>query len=79
MIDYAEVARKAAHRIAGTCDSLDGVLENMGHDGADNLMEFCKEFDRLVFCCTSCDWWHEQSQNADREGNWICRECAAEK
>jgi len=76
-----QLAQQVAARLAGTCESgPEQILERHfeGHEGATDNPSFLHEFDRLVFCCTRCDWWFDQNQNANPGydgGEWMCLEC----
>lgn len=78
--DLIKLARRAAEKLEGYSHSLQYVLEEMGEDGADDQMPFCRELDRLVFECQGCGYWHRQMYNAT-PGNseWKCTECAKEE
>ena len=67
--------------LQGTCQSLDYVLEET-HNRPDlqNNTEFLGYLDDTIFCCTSCDWWCEISEEASEEyadkfQELICRDC----
>lgn len=77
------LAQQVAARISGTCSTgPEAVIEQHFPDreGDEGNASFLHEFDRLVFCCTACDYWFDQNQNAnpgyDHDKPWMCRECA---
>lgn len=77
MTDWGAAAEKVAEQIQGTCESLDGVCERMGFEGAFNVQEFCNRLDMLVFECTACGWWCEISEMSEDEAHdWQCSDCA---
>lgn len=82
------LAQQVAAKVVGYGHlTPESVLEEMDDDdgaaGADQNYSFLDEFDRLVFCCTVCDYWFAQTDNAhpgyDHSNPWMCRECAHEK
>lgn len=71
-----KTVEEIAEELRGTCDSLQTVLERNDMDGMDNDAEFCAALDAIVFECTCCQWWHEQSEMGDRDDDqWICQSC----
>lgn len=68
-------AEKIAGILQGTPMSLTAALANYDAEELENDAKFCHELDALVFCCTRCDWWHEQSEMSESE-DWVCTECA---
>lgn len=68
-----EMARLAAQRLQGSCQSIANLGEEFEALELDG--EFCAVLDSLVFCCTECDWWFEQSEMSETE-DWVCEECA---
>jgi len=69
-----EMAVLAADRLQGSSKSI----ADLGSEFEDLELnsEFCAKLDELVFCCTSCDNWFEQSEMSDVE-DWVCEECPA--
>lgn len=68
------LAEKAAEQLAGTC----GTLARLGdeYEEAENEDAFCNRLDELVFECTRCNWWHEQSEMSEHaDDEWFCTEC----
>ena len=61
-------------QLTGTCQSMDDVLpERM--DFEDLTGEDCATIDENIFCCQTCNWWHEiESQSEDNPEE--CVECA---
>lgn len=79
------LAQQVAAKLVGTPESgPEAIIERYfeGHEGAEDNPSFLHEFDRLVFCCTKCDWWFDQNQNANpgygHDEPWMCHECKAE-
>lgn len=72
--DPVEMASRAAERLQGTCGSIAALGEEF--EALELNSEFCAALDLLVFCCTSCDWWFEQSEMSETE-DWVCQECAS--
>lgn len=76
-----DLAKQVAAKLTGTCETgPEAVLERYfeNQEGAAVNPSFLHEFDRVVFCCTICDWWFDQNQNANPGydgGPWMCREC----
>lgn len=80
------LAQSVGSLLAGTClTGPEAVIEQHFPDrlGDENNASFLHEFDRVVFCCTVCDYWFTQIENANPGYNhdrpWMCRECAHEK
>lgn len=74
----SEIARKVAEYLQGTCSSVAVALETLGYDDELSLDdEFCAVLDDLVFECTTCNWWYEQSEMADDDERQ-CEECAGD-
>jgi len=61
--------RKIAEGLIGTCNSCEEIN--------DFTMEECAEFDTIVFCCSSCDWWCSMDEGHDDESGqgFVCDEC----
>lgn len=65
-------AEEAAHDLQGTCSTL---IEKGYEEESDDRV-FCGRLDELVFECTECNWWCEQSEMAENpDDEWICQEC----
>lgn len=78
-IDPIKAARKVAEHVQGTGMSLPAAFEAL--DMPESLQDdsrFCAELDQLVFCCTCCDNWYEQSEMSENE-DWVCEDCCAEE
>lgn len=57
--------------LQGTCQSLQAVLER---HGLEDTEEVTQAIDAEVFCCETCDWWCERSEESvGSPGN--CDEC----
>lgn len=77
--NYRAAAEQIAYDLNGTCDSLQAALERREWDGYDNVSEFCDTLDSIVFECTCCGWWLEQSEmSEDPDHDWECCQCAEE-
>lgn len=75
-----KTVEEIAEILRGSCESLGNVLEREDMDGMDNDAEFCARLDSLVFCCETCDWWHEQSEMGQRnDDRWICEDCTRDE
>ncbi len=65
--------------LRGTCDSLVSVLENHDQEALEDDASFLEWLDNEIFRCDDCGWWceisEESSEEADREGEMVCREC----
>lgn len=72
--DYEQLARDAAERLQGTCQSLTILLEELGHPEAEDVSAFTETLDAEVFCCDTCGWWCEQSEMSEDE-DWVCDDC----
>lgn len=70
-------ARHIAERLSGTADSLVTVLEYYGAAHLQDDAAFCEELDSLVFECSVCNWWHDQSEMSKSE-DWVCEDCSDE-
>lgn len=76
----SRTVEQIAEELRGTCNSLQRVLEQNDMDGADDDMSFCLALDAIVFCCESCEWWHEIGEMGERDDDrWICEECTKEE
>jgi hypothetical protein len=80
------LAQQVAAKLEGYSTSTSAVLDDFPlADGVDPEINdsFCHELDRLVFCCTKCDYWFAQTENAHPGYNhtnaWMCKECKAEE
>lgn len=72
---YPQTAAQIAEQLQGSCLHLTEVLDSWDMREAEDDLEFCQELDNLIFCCTECDWWFENSDMSE-EGD-ICIECFA--
>lgn len=83
--EMVRLAQQVAAKVVGYAHvSPESVLESMEDArGAENDYSFLDEFDRLVFCCTVCEYWFSQTDNAhpgyDHTNPWMCRECKREE
>lgn len=70
-----EMAIEAAAKLQGTANSI----ASLGEEFEDLQLndEFCAKLDELVFECTCCNWWFEQSEMSENE-DWVCIDCANE-
>ena len=71
-IDYRAAAETVAYDLMGTCQSLQGCLENHEMEGYDAVMEFCHALDLIAWECNVCEWWTEAS---DVDDNDVCSGC----
>jgi len=75
--DYSdEQIDKLAHRLQGTCDSIEKALEELEFEKEMTISD-CNELDQKVFCCEVCEWWYEISE-MDEENEWECCGCNEE-
>lgn len=71
---WRELAQKAVDQLNGTCRSFAELGEE--YEEGENNSLFCAVVDEQIFCCTTCNWWCEQSEcNEDDSGQWVCDEC----
>lgn len=78
--DAIAIAEKIADQLRGTCTFLSTALEAIDREELEDDATFCAHLDSLVFCCVRCDWWHEQSEMAERDDDeWICQQCDSEE
>lgn len=73
--DWPKTADDIAYALQGTCDSLHGVLEQHGMEGAEDDFDFTARLDALVFECEQCSWWFEISEMCDEHDTWKCEDC----
>lgn len=71
----SEMAIKAAQQLQGSSKTIADLGED--YENLELNAEFCSKLDELVFCCTTCDNWFEQSEMSDTE-DWVCEECSHE-
>jgi hypothetical protein len=70
-----EQVSQLADSLNGTCDGLDGILEEL-FPGAELDDGDALELDLSVFLCETCGWWCDQSESAAQtESGWICDNC----
>lgn len=62
--------------LQGTCDSLQVACSAYGYDEDDLTMEQLEELDNQIFRCASCEWWCDQGQSRDVDGENYCDSCA---
>ncbi len=74
-----EEVQEAIDILQGTCDTLDGAIqETTGNDelGEDDLTsEQHNLIDNQIFLCTECNWWCEISEQAEDDNEPICQDC----
>ena len=69
------LAEEAAEQLQGTCKTI--VELRPEFEAAQDDQTFCDRLDEIVFECTVCNWWCEQSEMAEDCGNeWVCQDCA---
>ncbi len=70
-----EQVEQIINYLRGTCNSLCNVLESMNEDWCDDDLTQAQleHIDEEIFCCTTCDWWYEISQQS--EDGETCDEC----
>lgn len=75
------LAARAAQKLEYTTDSLEELAEKDPEiDEVVNTKEFLKYFDSMIFCCTTCNWWKRQRENATPDAaEWQCQECFDEE
>lgn len=66
---------KLIENLQGTCEALDKVLESLypGMTSEDLTEDDHDAIDQEIFKCETCDWWYEQGESGDAEGN--CLNC----
>lgn len=69
---WREMAEKAADQLQGTSKAIYDLGEE--YEALENNAEFCAVLDSLVFCCTVCENWFEQSEMSETQ-DWICESC----
>lgn len=74
MTQAQQMARIAAEKLQGSSASIASLGEEF--EALESNGEFCATLDSLVFCCTCCDNWFEQSEMSDTE-DWVCEDCAS--
>lgn len=72
------LAEKAAEELIGTCTRTLHQLGEEWNEDLENSSTFCARFDELAFECVACNWWCSQDECHDRDGEWICEDCARE-
>lgn len=76
------LAAEVAARLDYTTDDLALFCERVGNERyghCSNDLDFCRELDRLIFMCKTCEYWKPQRENATPDdGQWQCKECFAE-
>lgn len=68
----SEMARSAAEQLQGSSKSMADLGEEF--EALELNSEFCATLDSLVFCCTYCDNWFEQSEMSE-DNDWVCEDC----
>lgn len=69
------LAERVAEQLRGSCLSKFSLGDEV-EDAFDDIT-FCNRLDELVFQCTICHWWWEQSEMAEDCGDdWVCQECS---
>jgi hypothetical protein len=81
MTDVLALAAQAAAKLDYTTDDLDLLAERDERFAAVlNDRDFLKHLDTLEFCCTTCEFWKPQRENATPDGaQWQCKECFDEQ
>lgn len=66
---------KLIENLQGTCETLDKVLESLypGMTSEDLTEDDHDAIDQEIFKRETCDWWYEQCESGDAEGN--CLNC----
>lgn len=67
------LAIKAAEKLQGSSGTLVQLGEEY-EEAENNSFTFCAVLDDLVFKCTVCNNWFEQSEMSE-EHDWICNSC----
>lgn len=75
--NLSPIADSISDRIIGTCDTLDLVFEELGHDELRDCEQLLDMIDEQVFECQSCSWWCEISEMVD--GDYICQDCGNDR
>jgi hypothetical protein len=77
MSNVIALAARAAEKLEYTTDSLDDLADNDPEiDGVRDDARFLQVFDSMIFCCTTCNWWKRQRENATPDAaEWECQEC----
>ncbi len=68
--------------LRGTCNSLDTVLDRHTADDLFGDQAFHDYLDSQIFCCVTCQWWCEISEEASEDfglEEWTCLECCEEE
>lgn len=75
--DIPRLAAHAANKLDYTTDSLEELRERDEEiDAIADDMTFCRELDRLEFCCVCCGYWKPQRENGTPNASeWKCQEC----
>lgn len=60
--------------LKGTCHSLDDACETFGFQEDDLTPEELEQLDEEIFCCGTCDWWHESDEACGYDAN-MCESC----
>lgn len=86
MVKLAQQVAARLEGYGGGGEDVESILEKLDYDP--NLRDpalndsFCDELDRLVFCCTVCEYWFAQSENANpgytKPDPWMCKGCKRE-
>lgn len=66
--------------LKGTCNSLSHCAEINDLDDMDE--ELVSAIDQEIFCCTSCNWWCEISEEVSAfvgHPEMLCRDCAVDE
>lgn len=62
--------------LRGSCQNLDEPLENYDAFHLEHDMDFLNYLDDRIFCCESCGWWYEISEQSDKfDDRLICENC----
>lgn len=73
----AELFGSIVEHLRGTCRSVqDAAAAFEVEDDLELIPEFCEVLDNELFCCDTCSWWcewSEESPNDEDAGN--CDDC----
>lgn len=80
MSNSIALAARAAEKLEYTTDSLEDLADKDPEiDAVRDNMEFLQALDTMIFCCTTCNWWKRQRENATPDAaEWECQECKTE-
>jgi hypothetical protein len=70
-----DLVRSIIDDLQGTCKSLTEACENHNLDFDELDFDELDELDQNIFCCDSCGWWYEISEEAEAEYGQFCENC----